>query len=151
MLKLNTDISGQYLICRECQYSSANAHLKSPGYPLKPASANKCRIQSDAWISAFFAYCYLQHFQRLHRIGWWAGDLMLCSLWCLYEKCSIISTGYSFWWELAGIICANDSLCILQDKALCEPCFSCGEQRDCSLQDSLDWRVWHCAPSYLLN
>lgn len=41
---------------------------------------------------------------------------MLCSVCCFYEKRSIISTGYSFWWELAGIIYANDSLSILQDK-----------------------------------
>lgn len=133
MLQLNKGISEQYLICRLCQYSFANAHMKSPGYPLKPASANKHKIQSDAWISAFFAYFYLQHFQRLCHVGWWAGDLMPCSVWCLYKKCSIVSTGYSFWWELAGIICANDSLSILQDEEHVFPV----ESRDTALSSIL--------------
>lgn len=97
-----------------------------PGYPLKPASPNKCKIQTDAWISVFFAHCYLQHFQMLCCAGWWARDLMPCSVWCLYEKCSIVSTGYSFWWELAGIICANDSLSILQDEEHVFPLLSPG-------------------------
>lgn len=90
-------------------------------------------MQPDARISACFAYCYLQHFQRLHHVGWWAGDLMLCSVWCFYEKCSTISNRYSFWWELAGIICANDSLSILQDKEHVFPV----ESRDTGLSRTL--------------
>lgn len=32
------------------------------------------------------------------------------------KNAALFPLGYSFWWELAGITCDNDSLSILQDE-----------------------------------
>lgn len=79
-------------IYSKCQNLFVKINGVSPYYPLISMRANMHKLTFLCLIASYSTFKNTTVFFG----GGWDADLMLCSVQCFYEKCSVISIGLSF-------------------------------------------------------